>query len=282
MNRIFIRLFFAFLISGTVFAQKLQKIPVEFTDFATAKKSYGTKISVLPSDSSVKITKNSIEIAPSTEGVEYTISGYFNGQIVNKTKNTVLRLNNAYLENTSGKPVIFGEAKTEILTVRDTKNYIVSQGLGDPKSKTAAILCKKNLELGGTGTLYVAGRVYHAVKADDVKIKGDGELYFQGTKNGSCINCDNFLVEKDKNFKAYLINSKNAVKADYTILIQSGNFFLYDCDRVFKTDTNADDPNSPHSITLSGGTFYISEKELIYETEKNAYKAEGAVINYAK
>ncbi len=272
----------AIFLASSAFSEKIPKTTIEATKM---RHFYGERISITPNDKTVTITKDKITIAPKDEGVMYTISGYFNGQIVNKTKNTVLKLDRVYLENTKGDPVIYGEAKTEISTSTDTKNYIVASGKPDPrtksKSKPAAIYCKKNLELGGSGSLYVVGDVYHGVKADDVKMKGSGNFYIQGTKNGSAINCENFLVEKDKRFKAYLLNSKNAIKADYTISIQSGMFYIYNNETAFKTDTKKDDPKNPHSVTLSGDTMVFTTPDTeIYETEKNAYnKADGVVVS---
>ena len=258
-----------FLTAG-LFAQKMT------LDVASAKKSFGTAITIAPMDSTVTVTKDKITIAPKKEDVTYTISGYFNGQIVNKTKNTVLKLKDAYLENTSGAAAIYGEAKTEVSTTSGTVNYVVSSGTAD--AKNAAIQFKKNLVLGGSGTLTVKVDVYHAVKADDVKIKGSGAFYLQGTDKGSGLNCHSLTVEKGKTFSAYFLNSKNAVKADNTILIQSGNFYLYDNETAFKTDTKKEDPKNPHSITLSGGVFHTSGNKNFYETEKKAYKALGSKI----
>ena len=260
----------AFSLAATLFAEKLN------INASDAKKSYGEKITITPNDKTVSVSKNKIVLMPKKEGVEYTISGYFNGQIVNKTKNTVIKLNNAFIENTSGEAAIYGEAKTELSSGGGSKNYVVSSGKSS--SKTAAIQCKKNLEIGGSGTLYAVGDVYHAVKADDVKIKGSGNFYLQGTKEGSGINCENLIVEKDKTFKAYIVNSKNGVKADFTINIASGNFYLFDNKTALKTDTKKDDPKSPHSITLSGGNFFLERNEALYKTEENAYKASGAKI----
>ncbi|WP_407427288.1 carbohydrate-binding domain-containing protein [Treponema sp.] len=272
-------LFTFFCLSALAFAEKDVKVTVETEKFRTF---YGDKIFIAPNDSGVKITKDKIIFEPQKEGVEYTINGYFKGQIINKTKNTVLKLNKVYLENSSGEPVIYGEAKTEISTTKDTKNYVVSSGNQDAlaKSKPAAIQCKKNLELGGSGTLYIVGNVYHAVKADDVKLKGSGEFYFQGTKKGSCINCENLIVEKDKKFKAYLVNSKNAVKADFTIKIQSGSFYIWNNETAFKTDTKKDDGQKNHSIAITGSAMVFTTPDTnLYETEKNAYKADGASIS---
>ena len=178
MKKIFVLLVSLSFVAGMAFAEKEVKVKIDNEKFRTF---YGDRISITPSDSTVKITKDKIITEPKKEGVEYTIFGYFNGQIVNKTKNTVLKLSKVYLENTSGEPVIYGEAKTEISTAKDTKNFIVASGSADPrtksKSKPAAIYCKKNLELGGSGNLYVVGNVYHAVKADDVKLKGTGGFF---------------------------------------------------------------------------------------------------------
>ena len=233
-------------------------------------------MTVYPNDKTVTITKDKIILAPKKEGVEYTISGYFLGQIVNKTKNTCIKFNRAFIENNSGEAAVYGEAKTEISTFANTENYVVSNGKNS--AKVAAILCKKNLELGGSGTLFAIGDVYHAVKADDVKIKGSGTFYLQGTKEGSAINCENLLSEKNKTFSAYLINSKNGVKADFTIKIASGNFYLYNNKNGFKTDTRKDDPKNPHGITLSGGTITTEGNEIFYKTDEKAYKANGAKI----
>ncbi|MCR5218413.1 carbohydrate-binding domain-containing protein [Treponema sp.] len=238
-------------------------------------KYYG-EFKISPQDNSVTIEKNVITIAPKKEAVQYEITGYFNGQIVNKTKNTILKLNNAYIENTDGQPAIYGEAKTEISAKEDSVNYIISSGTS--ANKNAALHCKKNLEIGGKGTLYIQGKTYHGVKADDVKIKGTGKFYFEGTKKGSCINCKTFTVEKGKTFTAYLSNAKNAIKADETIFIDSGNFEISGNSTVFKTDTKEDDPSSPHGIRLSGGVFKTSKNGTLYDTDKNAYKASGAKI----
>ena len=243
-------------------------------DAAGARASYGSKITVTPQDKTVTVTKDKIVFAPKKEGVEYTISGYFNGQIVNKTKNTVLKLKGAYLENTAGEAAVYGEAKTEISTAKDTVNYIVSSGTN--ASKVAALHGKKNLELGGSGTLYVAGGVYHGVKGDDVKLKGSGTFYLQGSSKGSALNCRSLVVEKDKAFTAYLVNSKNGVKADNTISVASGTFCLYNLGTAFKTDTKSEAPTAPHGITLSGGTYRTAGVATLYDTENGAYRAKGA------
>ena len=264
-----------FLSVALIFLSLGIKANAQKIDIDGARGKFG-KISVTPSDRTVSVSGGKIVIAPKKENAVYTISGYFSGQIVSKTKNTEIRLNGAFIENTAGLPAIFCEAKTEISTAQGTENYVVSSGNGEKKS--AAIQSKKNLVLGGSGALHVSGSVCHGIKADDVKIKGSGKFLIQGTERGSAISCENFIVEKGKNFACHLLNSKNGVKADETILVQSGNFFLESLGTAFKTDKKKDDPKKPHSITLSGGTFRAAGVQNFQSTEKGAYKADGAKI----
>jgi len=243
-------------------------------DYETAKENYKEKISISPMDDSVTIEKNQITLAPAQEDVTYVISGYFNGQIVNKTKNTIIKLDNAYLENTSGLSALRSTAKLEVSTVSDSVNYIVSSGRN--YSKVGALQGKRGLVVGGSGTLYVIGNVCHGLEAEEVKIKGSGNLYFQGTKNGSALTSETFTVEADKNFNCYLINSKNGIKADGSINISSGNFYLYDNMIALKTDVSEKAGDQHHSIILSGGNFYTHANKTLYLTEKDMYYPQGA------
>ncbi len=263
----------ALFAGSSLFAQKI------IIDSATAKSSYiGQKLSITPDDGTISIKNNRVTIAANAEGVEYTISGYFNGRIVVYTKNTVLKLAGAYLENTDGEPAVFCEAKTEISTTDGTINYIVSSGKGSADGKYGALQGKKNLVLGGSGTLYVDGSTYHGIKADDVKIKGSGTLYVQGTAKGSGLNCTSLTVEKDKTFKAYFINSKNGIKADNTITISSGEFFLYNNGTAFKTDTQQEAPKEKHGIALYGGLIHTFGNGELHSTDKKAFLVRGAKI----
>ncbi|MBR1714475.1 MAG: carbohydrate-binding domain-containing protein [Treponema sp.] len=245
-------------------------------DIDGARQSYGRTLTITPSDRTVTIAEDRIVIAPKKEDVTYTISGYFNGQIVSRTKNTVLKFSNAFIENDKGLPAVYCEAKTEISTAAGTVNYVVSSG--DSSEKAAAIHGKKNMALGGSGTLYAVGRVYHGIKADDVKIKGSGNFYLQGTDKGSALNCRSLTVEKGKTFKAYFLNSKNGVKADDSILIQSGSFFMQNLGTAFKTDTKEDAPKTQHFIRLTGGSVVASGVKNLHKTEGGAWQASGASV----
>lgn len=256
------------LLASSIFAQNKNNQKVTLNP-AGQKDLFAQKVTVTPMDKTVTITKNKIILSAKTEEQTYTISGYFCGQIINKTKNTTIKLNNAYIENKSGEPAIFCEAKTEISTAKVSNNFVVSSGKIDEKN--AAIQGKKDIVLGGSGTLTVVGSVYHGIKADDVKIKGSGTFYFQGTSKGACLNCTSLVVENDKTFNAYFVNSKNGIKADNTILIKSGNLNFYNNGTALKTDTTKESPKAPHSIKLEGGTICLFANDELYYTQKNAF-----------
>ena len=242
-------------------------------DVESKKASYG-EFSVSPMDEHVTISKNEVVIAPAEEDVTYVISGYFKGQIITKTKDTILKLDNAYIENDGGVAAIKCNAKTEISVASGSENYIVSKGRS--YSKLAALQGKRGLVIGGSGTLYVSGSVCHGVEAEEIKMKGSGVYYIQGTKNGSAITCETFTVEPDKTFRCYLLNSKNGLKADGKIDIKSGEYFIYDNEVALKTDDSEDEDGKHHSINLYGGTFHIFGNKTLYITEKDKYFADGA------
>ena len=184
------------------------------------KDKYGNGISISPMDSDVKIGRNTIVIKPKETDKVYTLSGYFLGQIVVENK-AIIKLDNVFLENQHGKPAIKCKEKTEISTIEDSVNYVISTGRS--YSSPAAISAKKDLILGGSGTLLVKGKVCHAVKGRDVKMKGSGKFFIEGTKNNPAIRCENFMVNEGKTFSCFFVNSLQGIKAKQ-IDIASGNF----------------------------------------------------------
>lgn len=238
------------------------------------KEGYGSEFSISPMDSSVRVSKNLITIFPSENAVTYTLSGYFCGQIIVSSKNTVLKLDNAYIENPFGKSAIKCKTKTEISSVGGSVNYIVSKGRS--YERQGALHSQKGVVIGGSGTLYVKGNVCHAVEATDVKLKGSGNCFFEGSKKGSAICCENFFVDEDKNFSCYLLNSKNGIKADQTINIASGNFYIQGNSVALKTENHMSQPKKNHFIKISGGNFYLKDNDVFYLTDDGKFSTIGA------
>ncbi len=222
-----------------------------------------------------------ITLQPEETDVEYTITGEFEGQIINKTKGTVIILNNAKLKNAEGKAVIYGELKTEIKCEENTTNIITVTGEADKTYGKAAVLCEKAIEIGGDGSCTISCENGHGVKGKDVELKGKGNYVF-GPAKDSAINCNDFEVKADKTFTATFKDAKNGIKADNTITIASGTFIFENIKKAaLKTDTSADDnvgETKEHKITLEGGTFTFTECGSKYSTEEGAFTKSASVI----
>ncbi len=272
----FLAVILGFASCAWILASCVQK-PVQKVslDVMQARKNFAQQLTVEPMDEGVKIERNLITFAPKADGAEYVLSGYFNGQILCTSKNTTLKLRNAYLENTAGKPALRADTKTELSVAKDSVNYIVSRGRA--YNRTGALQGKRMLILGGGGTLYVSG-VCHGIEAEDMKLKGSGTYYVQGTAEGSALNCETLSVEPEKTFRAYFINSKNGIKADGKINVASGNFFLYNNGTALKTDTTADSPKKHHGIAITGGEFHLFGNKKLYITDEDAFSNSGALF----
>ncbi len=237
-------------------------------DAKKARENYkGQSLIISPMDDYVQLGTNSVTIIPKEEGQTYTISGYFDGQIVVGTKNTVIKLSNAFLENTSGQAALKCEAKAEVSSVKDSVNYIISRGRGF--ANKGALQARRGLVLGGSGSLYIKGGTCHGIEADEVKIKGSGILMAEGTKRGSALCCNKLTVEPEKTFTAFFINAKNGIKADLSMNIASGTFFIYDNETALKSDSN---------INLSGGVFHTHGNKRLYNSENISVSDSGAVF----
>ena len=226
-----------------------------------------------------------ITLQPEETDVEYTITGEFEGQIINKTEGTVIILKNANLKNSEGKPVILGELKTEIKSEKETENTISATGIGE-NDKWGALHCEKGLKIGGSGKCTISNENAHGVKASKVELKGSGNFTFDGGDDSSGINCNKFTVENDKNgnprtFTAIFKDSKNGIKADETIEIECGTFeFKNITGTALKTDKKDNEGAEPkdHFIHLTGGTFtFADDCAAKYETKKDCFEIADAV-----
>ena len=220
-----------------------------------------------------------ITFTPEAEKTEYTIKGTFDGQIINKTKNTVIILDNATLTNTEGAAAIYGELKTEIKAAANSENTISTTKKVDVK---ATVFCDKGLEIGGSGKLTITSEndKTHAVKASKIELKGSGIFTFDGGSDASAINCNEFSVDEGKTFTANLKDSKNGIKADKTIIIASGTFNFENLATALKTDTSKDDKDGEtveHFIKLNGGNFTFTNCEKKVSTEEGKFTKEDSV-----
>ena len=235
---------------------------------------------------SIKIdeTAGTITLEPADEKIEYTITGEFEGQIINKTKGTVITLDNAKLKNTEGKAAIYGEAKIELKFKKDSTNTITVTGTADETYGKAAVLCEKAIEIGGSGACTISCENGHGVKGSKIELKGSGNYTFDGGDDSSGLNCNSFTVEQDeekpRTFTAIFKDSKNGIKADETIEIECGTFeFKNITGTALKTDKKDKEGAEPadHFIHLTGGTFTFTDCAAKYETKKDSFTKTDAV-----
>ncbi len=226
-----------------------------------------------------------ITLQPEETDVEYKITGEFEGQIINKTKGTIITLNNAKLKNTEGKAVIYGELKTEIKIKKDSTNTITVTGQADETYGKAAVLCEKAIEIGGSGACTISCENGHGVKGSKIELKGSGTYTFDGGDDSSGLNCNSFTVkqdeEKPRTFTAIFKDSKNGIKADETIEIGAGTFdFKNITGTALKTDKKDKKGAEPadHYIHLTGGTFTFTDCAAKYETKDDSFEKSETVI----
>lgn len=188
-------------------------------------------------------------ITLSSEGTpEYTLSGDFEGMIIVMADDTVINLSGAKLSN-SNAPAINSEYKYEVSAKRDTENSVLVSGDYDETNKTGAINGAKKIKIGGAGKLEVSGSVNHGIKSSkSIEVKGSGNFTISGSSEGSAINCNIFEVEPERTFYLTLKNSKNGIKADKYIAIESGTFILKNLTTGFKTDKG---DGEPHFVTIA-------------------------------
>lgn len=113
----------------------------------------------------------------STSKITYTLQGYFDGQINivasgSTYKGVKLVLNQAYLTNSdsTSSAVLFSPSDkyVQLDSPANTVNYIVAEGV--------AVDSKNNLRVGGEGTLNVISHTSHALKGDDIRLYGGGNI----------------------------------------------------------------------------------------------------------
>lgn len=178
---------------------------------------------------------------------EYTLTGKFEGQIINLTSGSVLNLEGVELYNVDN-PAIYGKKRTDLSAKKGTDNKIIVTGSTDAskQNKDGAVYCKKKVEIGGKGKLNIVSSMFHGIKAEKIQLKGGVALTITTNKDGdgnytyadgSGINCKSFEIDTEKTFTVVFKGFKHGFKADDLISIKSGTFDFTGVEVPFKTDT---------------------------------------------
>lgn len=133
--------------------------------------------------SGVEINDNQIKI---TKGGDYTISGTLtDGNITVSTKEKVkLRLDGASITSSENPCIYFEQADKAYITLTDkAENYLCAQSC-----ETGAIYSKENLEIKGTGKIYIESLTGHGIKASDNLSIESGDITINAASDGIHIN----------------------------------------------------------------------------------------------
>lgn len=221
-----------------------------------SKKDTSKPLNITATNNSSFTNQNGVITFSATD--EYTISGYFKGQIIVSAADTTIVLNDAYIESERQIAISYthDEKDTELCVKakNGTENFVISTGAD------ATINSVRELSFDGKGTLTVVGDKKHGVKAKTIKSKGEGTFYFQGSTDGSALNCNKYKHKVDVGGSVYLLNSKNGIKADEYADINSGNYYLYNLATGIKTDV---DPYDDDGVTPVDRYITIGEQVVM-------------------
>lgn len=221
-----------------------------------SKKDTSKPLNITATNNSAFTNQNGVITFSETD--EYTISGYFKGQIVVSAADAVIVLNDAYIESERVVTISYThDVKDTELCIKaqnGTENFVIST------AADATINSVRELSFDGKGTLTVVGDKKHGVKAKTIKSKGEGTFYFQGSTDGSALNCNKYKHKADVGGSIYLLNSKNGIKSDEYTDIGSGNYYFYNDATGIKTDL---DPYDDDGVTPVDRYITIGEQVVM-------------------
>ena len=195
-------------------------------------------------------------ISVSSAKSAYTITGYFEGQIIidnpsdlSSFKGVELTLNNACLVTYTGSNIDYraSDKNVEIVAKKNTENYIINLGEG---YYDCAVSSEKNIEVDGKGTLNIITKTGHGLRAES-KIRVYDAPTINITSGHDAIHASKFVS-----------NNEETVEADFEAFTGTINV-IFAVSQAFDCTTGA----GKGSIDLSSGTYIISNCESAFKTD---------------
>jgi hypothetical protein len=120
-----------------------------------------------------------------TDGGEYTLSGYFNQEILVTATKVQITLNNAVIYNDAGPAVYYASTSKslKIKSQNNTDNYVVSGAYEVASGTPGAIESENNIKFTGKGTLNIYSSTGHGVKGSDISVE-NATLNIAAEKDG--------------------------------------------------------------------------------------------------
>ncbi|MCH5171614.1 MAG: carbohydrate-binding domain-containing protein [Erysipelotrichales bacterium] len=195
-------------------------------------------------------------ISVSSSKSAYSISGYFEGQIIinndsdlSSIKGVELTLNNACIVSQNGPTISYqvDDKNVEIVAKKNTENYIINLGEGNDDS---AVDSEKNIELDGKGVLNIITKTGHALKAKK-KIRFYDNFTLNIVSGHDAIHANEFIANNEEgspeDYEEFIgtLNVLSAVSQAFDcttssgtgyVDLSSGTYNISNCESVFKTD----------------------------------------------
>ena len=188
----------------------------------------------------------------------FTLTGYFEGQIIIDTANELssykgveLSLEGACLVSKSGPNIDYQPTSknVEIVAKNGTENYVINLG---EANDDCAVVSAKNIEIDGKGTLNVLTLTGHCFNADDtIRLYSAPTLNL--TSGHDAIHAKEFVANNGEaagtaDYKVFagtlnVLSAKSQAfdctsgKGKGAIDLTSGTFNITNCESAFKTDT---------------------------------------------
>lgn len=221
--------------------------PKEAWKLNVGKISLGSTITCTGTGASVSGTTVNI-----TAGGDFEVVGTLsNGMIyVNTTDRVKLRLNGCSITNSNGPAIYFHNVDKGFITIeKGTTNYLTdgrtySTANADAK---AALFSNDDLEIKGSGTLYITANHKHGICGDDdIKIENGNIIIKSAPSDG--IHCNETI--KITGGTLDITATSDCIDTDGDVIIEDGNLTL---------NAGDDGIHSELDLTINGGSITVTK-----------------------
>lgn len=183
-----------------------------------------------------------------TAGGDHVVTGTLtNGMIyINTEERVKLRLSGVNITNPNGPAIYFENVDKGFITIsKGTVNYLTDGSSYSDEEATATLFSKDDLEIKGSGTLYIKGNYKHGINSNDDLIIEEGDIFIEAVTDGIHTNEKVEIKEGNINITA----NSDGIDAGEKVIIEAGTLNI---------NAVGDGIKSAEDMTITGGTFDIT------------------------
>ncbi|TYQ15839.1 UNVERIFIED_CONTAM: dockerin type I repeat protein [Acetivibrio alkalicellulosi] len=183
-----------------------------------------------------------------TAGGDHEVTGTLtNGMIyINTEERVKLRLSGVSITNLNGPAIYFDNVDKGFITItKDTINYLTDGSTYRDEKPKATLHSNDDLEIKGSGTLYIKGNYRHGINSNDDLIIENGNIIIDAVRDG--INTNDKVKITGGNID--ITAESDGIDCGEYMLIEGG---------IFKIRSESDGIKASETITIKGGTFDIN------------------------